>query len=744
MPEVKKYHLIERLLEADKRFNKSPAVTGLSSLTFAGYINSTRTQMFTSHLKQFLNILYPQFPAIFTGAENTFGDNSTGYKKVKHDSRVVKKITKYEDIIDVPTSYYLFIYDEKKDKYDVIQRKEVENLIEDFAFKYDNDVIDSLEEGDLIHEDEVLYKSRSYDESMNYRYGTNATVIYVLDPWTSEDAAKISESFSKRMSSVKAKTHSISINLGEVGINLYGDDEEYKIIPDIGERCNGFLCGVRAVRKEQIYYDLSDENLCINRDGDRMYYGSGYGSIVSDIDIYCNNEELQDNDFNSQVLKYLNSQTKFYEEIIKTCKEIIKSGSKYTQEVDYLYKRAKEFLNPKKKWRNKNESCPANLEIAITCVRIEPLGIGGKFTGRMGNKSVVSKVVPDENMPFTDTGKIVDVELHLPAIPNRTTGFVPHELFETFVLNRTRERMATMTTLKEKENLLFEVMEDLNSSWKEKQWLIYKNLSKEEKEEYIKYCVEEHIHIQETPIWEDRYIFFRLYDVWKKYDWLKPYKMYIRKWGQTFETLTPMYVGEMYMIRLKQTSERGFSARNSGAINIKNMPERSYKNRNGTAFSSDSAIRLGESEFLTLNIGSLPEETMALHALYRTSIKGRKDISRAMFSDDPNSMIDDSYTSVAAQLFSVIFKSLGAEIVFEDEDEVVKPLDDIVTVERNYDGATYFLSDYEFYLLKKENEIKDKIQEEHPLIYSDDLDRLILEEMNKVNGIIGPRKDILE
>lgn len=742
MPEIKKYSLIERLQNADKEFDHKTSVVGMSSLTFPGYINSTRTQMFTSHLKQFLNIVNPQFPYVFSGAENTVGKHSTGYKKAKHDLTVIKKIAKYDDIVENPYFYYLFVYDEKKKRYDVLERKELESLTEDFAFEYNNDYIDGLEEGDLIPEGEVLYKSTSYDDTMNYRYGRNATVIYVLDPWTSEDAAVISESFSKAMGARKSKEFIIGINPNEIPLNMYGDSENYKPFPDIGEYCNSVVSVVRPMRKDQMYYDLMDENLGIIKDGDRVYYSGGKGVQIIDYDIYCNNEDLEDNSFTHQILEYIHSQDKFYKEIKDICKEIINSGKEYSQKIEYLYKRSKEFLNKKKKWRNKNESCFSNIEIRVTTSRIAPLGKGGKFTGRMGNKSVVSKVVPDDEMPFTDTGKRIDVKLNLLAITNRTTGFVPHELYLTFVLDRTRERMAEMKTLKEKEDLLFQIIKDLNKHQYEAMYAHYKTLSKKEKERYIENCIVEGIHIEEVPIWEENPIFFTLYNIDKKYDWLKPYKMFQKKWGQVFPTLTDMVVGEMYMIRLKQTDDRGFSARNTGATNMKGLPERSYKNRNNTDLASDTAIRLGEFEYITLNTGLSPDEIMAFHALYRTSVKGRRDLGKSLFKNDGVLEIDDSYDSRVAQLFSVIFKSLSAEIVFENEDEMIYSIDDTIMREHVYDGETLFMTDYEFYVMKVRDEVTEKIQEIYPVLTKEELEEKVDAEMESVAALMAvqPKK----
>lgn len=742
MPEVKKYDLVARLIAADKKFDHSPAVVGKSSMTFPGYINSTRTQMFTTHQNQFLNIANPDFPITFTGAEDVLGAKSTGYKEIKHTTRVIKKIEKYGDILDKPFKYYLFVYDEEKHQYDVIERKEVETLGEDFAFKYNNEVIDTVKENDILDKGDILYKSMSYDESMHYRYGINTTVGYVLDPWTSEDAAVIDDWFSEKASAYKDEVITFAWNNNEVPLNLYGDEYIYRPIPNIGDKCGPDICITRLIQKDRMFYDLIDSNLTDLKDGDRTFVCKGHNAVVIDYDIYINNEEFEDNDFNHQVLMYAESQEKFYTEIRDMCKTIKESGEKYTQAIKYLHKRSKEFLNKKKKWRNKNESCPGNVEIRATVMWLEPLGVGGKFTGRMGNKSVVSKVVPEEEMPVTENGIRVHVKLNLLAIMNRTTAFAIHELYESFVLQRLREQLKELDTYKKKEKLLFDVMKDLNEEEYKIQWEdTYSSLSKEEKKEYIDDAINNGIYINEIPIWDDNPIFFRLKALRDKYDWIKPYKMYQMKWGELYPTLTDMYVGTMYMFRLKQTSERGFSARATGAVNLKGLPERSYKNRNNTERVSDTAIRLGEFEFITLSAGMSPEEIMAFHALYRTSNQGREDLMRAAFKPDGKIDLKDKYDSVTGKLFAQLLKSLSLEIEISDGDAVtIKSMDDDTMRERHFKGETYFLTDYEWYLLTTRAEIEEKIVETYPLLNNAELEKKVDAEMDSICALTKKKK----
>lgn len=737
MPEIKKYSMQEELKIADDKYMHSPALVGKSGLTFPMYTNSTRTQMFTSHLSQFLNILKAQFPYLFTGVEKVVGEYSSGYQETKNDSVVFRKVAKFADIVDEVFVYHVFLWDKKKKRYYVVDREPAEGRMEDSGFLYDNTVVDALEEGEEVKAGTWLFHSKSYDDYGNYGYGRNVPVIFVLDPYTSEDSAEISDEFSEDMACIKYIDRTIGLNQNEILLNMHGKDGKYRGLPKIGEMIKSHIAVTRPLHNERLLFDLKEDNLGIIKDGDRVFYSGGKNAQLVDYTIYCNVEELPDNIFYKQIKKLYKSQNKYWKEIYNTCKEIMESGCDYTDDIDYLYKRAEEFLDTVKKWRNGKDSCPGGVEIHCKLIRKKNLGVGDKFTGRYGNKSVVSKVTPVKEMPFTETGLRVHVKLNLLAISNRTTGYVPHELYITFITNRLRELLFEMKSLEEQEKLLFEVIRDLNEEQYQKMYVNdYALLDKKGKEEYMYDCIHDGIYIHQDPVWEDRSIFYKLMDMTEKYEWLRPYRMFQEKWGQTFETLTPMYVGFMYMFRLKQTGERGFSARSMGAINPKGLPERSYKNRTGTDIVSDTPIRLGEFEYITLNTGMTPEEIMAVHACYRTSVKGRRDITKSLFSKDGIASIDDSYTSRVAELFSVIFKSLGYATEFIDPDDCVYAIDDTSKCFRTYNGCTYFLTDYEFEVMKKRQEISDAISQKYPLIDADVLEKVIDQKLaEKKSGI---------
>lgn len=737
-----KYNLREKLLEADETHMGDDSLLGMTMLTQPTYINSMRSVMFTSHLKQFVNLLEPDFPGVFTNGENVVGKYSSGYKKVKHDTTVFRKINKFEDLVDKPLVSTVFVFDEKKKKYNVWTRKESEKLTEMFGYDYNNEVIDSLQEGDYVEAGTVVYKSKSYDEFNNYRYGKNVRMMYTLDPYTSEDACVISESLYHKMNSIEARKVDIGVNQNDVLLNLYGDAYEYKPFPDLGETATGEVAAKRTLFNEQLLTEFKDDSLARISESDTRYFCSGQ---VIDIDIFCNNPEIEENAFNSQILKYLRSQNKYYEEIKETCEEIMKSGFDYNSDINSLYKRACLFLDTDKRWK-KDNSVFGNLLVTITLRNEIPLHIGQKITGRYGNKSVIAQVRPDSEMPhyYDEDGNMVTIDLllNMEAIINRTTAMPIYEVAINFICDKVRAQMKKMTNRKAKEILLFDVMHELNEVQAKKMKEIYDKLSEAGKDEFIEQCITNRIYIHQKPMWETKPIFYRLLDIHNKYDFLQPYKMFINKWGREIPMLNPAYIGEMYIIKLKQTSRKGFSARGMESINSKGLPERSYKNKSYQERHSNTAIRFGEVENLNFAIGMESEDLQLLQLLYRTSLKGRKDLAANIMSPGDEFTIDSSYTSRVAEIFGVILKSLGLRLNFVDKDtEELREYDDHKLKKFTYKGSEYLCTEYQFKLVKRRRDIEDEILKKAAIIDKDRLNDLVMEEMMKRSYLIGPSKD---
>lgn len=744
MGEIQKYSLKDELLKKDEELKDDPALVGISGLTMPRYINSMRSVMFTAHTRQFTTLINPNFPYVFTNMENLVGKHSDSYYQVKHDTIVYKKIVKYEDIVDRPTEYTMFLYDKKKKKYSVVIREEVEDLTEIFGYNYDNHVIDSYDEGDEIPAKTVLFKSTSYDNDMNYRFGENVCTMYTLDPHTSEDAAVVSESYAKRFNNIETEKISVKLNNNDYMLNWYGEDAtDYKPIPEVGQIIeHGPFCGIRTQYNNQLLFDFKADMLMKEMDGDRLIYSTGpcKGEVI-DITIYNNNEEMVETPFNAQIYKYFKAQNKYYQEIYDTCKEIIESGAEHSGDINYLYGRSRDMIDTKKRWKE-GDSAFSDMVIEFSIRKIRDIKRGQKITGRYGNKSVVAKILPDDEMPYTEDGQRVDLLLNLLAIINRTTSFAIYELCITSICYQVRQKMREMATYEEKERLLFSIINDFNEIEHDYMKKAYDNLDVTGKRKVIDDAIEDGIYINISPIHETIAIFYRIQNILNKYDFLKPQRVYINRHGRKILTMTKHWIGSMYIMKLKQTDTKGFSARSSGAVDIKNIPIRSFKSKRHMDAHSDSAIRFGEFETLNFSIAVPTTDIALFEALYRTSPKARKNLIKQMMNvkKDLADIKDESYVSRVAEQFNVIFKSLGVKIEFIDDDNVIQGYDNSITYVHEFNGKHVLCTDYEMFLMQREEAIRRDILSENAVMTNSQLEAEIKDRLYS-NYIIGPLPD---
>ena len=137
------------------------------------------------------------------------------------------------------------------------------------------------------------------------------------------------------------------------------------------------------------------------------------------------------------------------------------------------------------------------------------------------------------------------------------------------------------------------------------------------------------------------------------------------------------------------------------------------------------------------------------HALYRTSIKGRRDLIKLLFTDDndPNAIhkIDKSYTNRVAEIFNVTLKTLGLSLEFVNDEDRVKVLSEDSISDHIIGGEHFLVTDYQAYLIETLYDIRETILEERPVITKSELDKLIMENIEKQGAINNHvKKDLLK
>ena len=612
-----KYNLVDALRKQSANLKGSGRLSLVGQGDFVGANNVMRGTMNIKHHTQHLTIDNPEFPFFFDGKENVTGENSTFYVKTNNHYKIIDIIKKYDELLKGKCYIALyFLYCKEDDSYLLVERRAVENLTENFGFDYKNDYLDQAEIGDEIDPGEMVMSSTSYDEYGNVSIGVNGRILYGVHPAVQDDAIIVSESFAKRMVENDVNTVSIPINENTILLDLYGKDGEYQGLPNIGDKIhNGIICATRSIKETRMFSDLRDASLkAINQQSDQVFYGKGE---IVDINVYSNNPNLKNNKVNKQLLQYYNDARWFYTRVYKTCNKIIKSGSKnIDNEINRWKRLAMNYLDTQAIWAF-NDNVFSNLMVEILIRDKEPIKVGRKLTGRAGNKTVACSIWPDDEMPYLATeivkdengeahpkGPVERVELitNPLAIINRTIPMVMIEGSVTFILDRARKHAATLDTLEEKKEFLFDVMGLLNPKEKEEFEKIYKKLSDREKRCFIEDAISvdrngllmtnNGMYIRWEAFNEEYTMRDNIIAVYEKYpDIMAPYHIFVPKpkWGRDIY-IGQDYIGYQYIMMLKQSGKKGFSVRSAGAISDESLPEKSNSNKTKKAWKSEKPI----------------------------------------------------------------------------------------------------------------------------------------------------------
>ena len=621
-----KFNLIQELQKKNAELVGKKKLALVGQGDFTGGNNVMRGTMNIKHHIQHLAIDNPEFPFFYDGKENLTGEHSSFYYRTDKEYKVIDIVKKYDERMKGKTYIALyFLYCKDDDSYTVVERKEVENLTESFGFNYKNDYIDATEIGEVIPKDTVLYSSTSYDEHGNVSIGVNGRILYAVHPGVQDDAIIVSESFANRMVADNVTSVTIPINENTILLNLYGDDGEYKGLPDIGDIItNGILGATRNVKESRMFSDLRDASLRnINQHGDQIFYCEGNCEVV-DINVYCNNPNIKANKVNKQLVEYYNDARWFYNDVYKTCKKIIKSGSKnIDKEINRWMRLAMNYLDNEALWAF-NDNIFSNLMVEILLRKKEPIKVGRKIVGRHGNKTVVCSIWPDNEMPYLTTESYVDeygvvhpkgvkerVDLitNPLAIINRTIPMVMYEGSVTFILDRMRKHMSTLDSMEEQRDFMFDVLFILNPKQTKELKDLYNTLTDKAKKRFIDDCISidrngilmtnNGVYLRWEPFNDEYKLRDAIIKVYEKYpDVFTPYNIFVPKpkWGRDIH-IGKDYVGYQYIMMLKQSGENGFSVRSSGSISDESLPEKSNVNKVSKLWHSEKPIRFGELTF---------------------------------------------------------------------------------------------------------------------------------------------------
>ncbi|MGL5713782.1 MAG: hypothetical protein ACRCX2_12235 [Paraclostridium sp.] len=674
----------------NNKFQGKDTFLGRSLLTFAATMSSSRGILSTSQIEQAEVLLNPEKPRIFTGYEKEFGSYSNGYLKASANYEVIAKISKYPHLPD--HMYILVVKDVETGLYDVIYKKHYEELTENYSYKYKTETLDSFNIGDSIPKDEVLYKSTSFDDRMNWAYGINLFTAYICDVRTTEDAFVISKSAADKFGSVKQDKVEILVNENDILLNLYGTRHNYKTFPDIGEPVKKRkITAKRRIVNEEVLFALSSDRLTHVLDDDDVFVAHS-DAVLMDVNIYCNREihemeidfsEMTEENPNYQLYKYYIYQLNYYRSIVETLGNIalINGRENCSHDLKFALKDAQEMISGDKFVRN--DSVYNNMIVEFKLLSKHHLGVGGKMVGRYGDKGVISKVVPDDEMPRVTmpdgSKKSIEMIANPFGVPNRTNLGQLFEIELDMMGAQVIHQMHAFDDIT-KFKIFMDFIITVNPAQAKLMIGTLGEWSMKERISFLKNVIEEvkYIPTRQSPFWDivGLDLLETLTDLLlDKYGIkIEKYEVEMYKFGRWIKARRTIVAGHKYYMKLKHCPESKFSARSTGFINPRGLPNKSRINKQNRALYSNTPVRFGNQEIMLFMIGRDSEKIVhKMLMLHSSSIKGRRSVGELLDMNvlDPYIDLPEDATDRNTEILKMYLRTMGIEL--KSNNDVVNP-----------------------------------------------------------------------
>lgn len=389
--------------------------------------SSPRGLMMSSHISQALVLIDSRENILQTGMELEFGKYTIS-KKLKTTSEVISVIKRYQTMNSKQeVSEYIVIYRElETGMVNSMSIPYANRYHPYFGFKFDiNKDIETYVRGTVLDKNTYLAKTPSLKKNGGYALGKDVNICNMTMPNNDEDGFIVSKSLLNNFKFKLFETKTIDVGEDSFLLNLYGDEDNYKPFPDIGEVVNetGAVFASRAYNDKfgPILYGKSSVR-SFDPNFDRAVYTKGPGGKVIDVKVYRNNRKKKMLPTNTDVQceKYASALVSYHKQIInvyeslnreyhKTFGRDLEVGPNFNTLLVESYGIV-ESDNPKtklKKMYRKETLDIYRIEITIE-YEITPT-IGFKLTDLSGGKGTIVDIWEDEDMPMDADGNRADL-----------------------------------------------------------------------------------------------------------------------------------------------------------------------------------------------------------------------------------------------------------------------------------------------------------------------------------------------
>ena len=389
------------------------------------HISSQRGAMFGRNLPQAMIVDGCETARIQSGYETKYGRYCIDPAARDHDAQILDIIPKFASIsnevggmIHNPLSYVLYLDVETPEPtVDYFEVPDYVFLHNKFGYHTKKHNMNHLVANNFIPKDMKFVEAPNHDDEL-YNLGVNANVIYMPLWGTTNDAFIISESFKEKLKYTEVNQKVIPIGLNYIPLNLYGDENNYKAFPDIGETVNdsGCIFAMREHNADSLIADITPESLRKTSTHDERY-PAPVGAKVLDVTIFINKNRYNDlrqadkkevgySSTYAQFLRYQNSLNTCYTAIID-CYFKYKDQYRISPKFSSLVKEAMSWCY-NDKYKDLSLYCKKDpidfMYLVLTYSSKQNVTLGNKITSRDGAKGVISQIRPREDMPYYQNG----------------------------------------------------------------------------------------------------------------------------------------------------------------------------------------------------------------------------------------------------------------------------------------------------------------------------------------------------
>lgn len=380
--------------------------------SFADTVSASRAQMQASAFSQHYVINGCEPDSIQTGFAQEIGKYTYSIKTEHNIHNIIAIVDRY-----TPSSfngiqfspqriviYQTFDEDSTKPLYGIINIERICSNHTKFGFPYKpTSAAANIRVGASIPKGTILYDSPAKREDGNYCPGRELNTLYSSLEGTIEDSILVSKDVVSQVKTKVYVTRTMELGEKEFPLNLYGDDDNYKVIPDIGEYCRptgeayeGIIMAKREYRPDLIPISFTKKTTRkFNPITDTGLDGNGVGARVIDIIVYKQNKTTSavSDKVLAQLNKYADAYKEWCERILMQYKKIQADNhgnAEFTDEFDQLIRHCMAICNepfPDAKGKNvpiqKVGNFNRKLDDIVVIVKTEyekELGVGYKTT----------------------------------------------------------------------------------------------------------------------------------------------------------------------------------------------------------------------------------------------------------------------------------------------------------------------------------------------------------------------------